>query len=101
MHLPRQYRGKGPLLAYLDTLLRIPGQREAREVIRAVRAIAATPEGRLLFTFLEEATSVTPEPGAGGRALREANAQRFLPLDLQRMASDESDRLLGQSDTGR
>lgn len=98
--LPRRYKGKGPLLAYLEEIARLPGQAAAAEIIRAVRVVAATPEGRTLFAFLEEATSVTPEPGAGGRALREAAAQRFIPLDLQRIASNESDRLLDQGDKG-
>lgn len=96
--LPRRYKGKGPLLAYLEEIARLPGNHTAAEIVRAVRSVASTPEGRMLFAFIEEATSVTPEPGAGGRALREAASQRFISLDLQRIASNESDRLLEQGD---
>lgn len=97
MHLPRHLKGKGPLTAYVERQKGedVRGETHyAREIVLAVRAVAATTEGKLLFALFDEATAVPPGPGADERALREWGAHRLFALDLQRLASNESDPLL-------
>lgn len=101
MRLPRHLKSKGPLTSYVERQHSNDARARthvAREIVLAVREIAGTPAGRMLFALLDEATAVPPEPGADERALREWGAQRLMALDLQRLASDESDPLLRETD---
>lgn len=104
MHLPRRLKGKGPLVRYVEEIAR-SDRKLAREVVRAVREVVSTPAGRIVLAALDEATLATPDPDSPGgpvsdRALREALGARSIPLDLQRLASDESEKLLREGDEG-
>ena len=98
MDLPRRLSEPGPLIEYLQHLLKVPSKKnDAREVIRSCRAALSTHSGRILLEFLEKSTLETVMPVTGDvRALEARNSQSFIALDLRRILSDEFDAALCQ-----
>lgn len=92
--LPRQHSEAGPVLKYLEKL----GQTDPvawERVTPVIADLLRTPEGAMLLDLLEKSTlfSLTPV-SADPRASEARNAQAFIALDLRRIASDETERLL-------
>ena len=96
MSLPNRLRGNGPVTTYLKEIMASEeGRDAARRAVLAVNRCLATDDGAILLELLEKATvAFFLPPDADPRALDALNAQRFIALDLRRIASDESDRLL-------
>ncbi|GLO70340.1 hypothetical protein MACH17_18570 [Phaeobacter inhibens] len=106
MKLPRRISEPGPLLEYINQLLR-GGQPEhvklAREIQRAVKTCLASKEGVILLDLLDKAILERTVPTTyDPRALDALNAQSFIALDLRRIASNETDAALEahSTDTG-
>lgn len=100
MNLPRRLSKPGPIIEYISGLESSKMNREAREVVRAVRACLSTPEGAMLLELLDKAVlersiSLDADP----RALDANNAQSFIALDLRRILSDEFDAILADEKT--
>lgn len=96
--LPQRLSNPGPILQYLEWLQnqRDPILRQkAKDAIGAARQALSTPEGAILLELIEKATLNTHlPPNADQRALEALNSQRFIPLDLWRILSDENERLV-------
>jgi len=98
--LPLRLPKPGPLLDY-HAWLHGKNPELAKETIFAVRDALKTPGGAILLEMLEKAIALSPVEICGDdRALAARNAQGFILTDLQRMASDEFEKVLdGQADT--
>ncbi|MBR9765362.1 MAG: hypothetical protein GYB53_18040 [Rhodobacteraceae bacterium] len=100
MSLPNRIADSGPVLDYLRELLKAEDdavQARVRTAIRSVQRALNTDDGRILLELLQKSTEdfyLSPE--ADPRALDALNAQRFIALDLRRIASNETDQLLAQ-----
>ena len=93
--IPHRLPPKGPLVAYIEDLVRLGLNKEAKRAARAVRLCLSTPDGRILLDLLEKATIQAPtEILADPRALAARNAQSFIAHDLRRIMSDETDAIL-------
>lgn len=101
MSLPLRLSEPGPLLNYL-TWLRQSDPKAADKTVAAIRAALSTPDGAILLDLLEKSTKDLLVPIlADPRALEARNAQSFIPLDLRRILSDETEQLLQRkTDTG-
>jgi hypothetical protein len=113
--LPLRVSKPGPILEYLEHL-----RAQAADVKRAgddhghlqlseavaraetaVRTLFATEDGRVVLDLLEKATTWSVlDPLSDVRALEARNAQRFIALDLRRIASDERTELEKQVSLG-
>ena len=96
MPLPLRLSEPGPILQYMS-FLRSFDAKTADKVRAAVRSVLSTPDGAILLDLLEKATlkghvPITADP----RALEAINAQSFIPLDLRRILSDETEQLLSR-----
>ena len=104
-HLPKRVNKPGPILDYLEHLRTAAGDDpksplldKHRRAVAAVRAVFSTEEGRILMELLEKSTTgYFLAPDADPCALSALNAQRFIALDLQRIASDEIETVLGEN----
>ena len=98
--LPLRFSEPGPVLNYLSWL-RSFDAKAADRTIAAIRSLFATPDGAILLDLLEKSTKDFIVPVlADPRALEARNAQCFIPLDLRRIQSDETEQLLQrQTDT--
>lgn len=102
MPLPRRLSEPGPILEYLESMMRSGSPQlrsRAIETAEAVRRCLLTPEGAILLdlldkSILERSIPISSDP----RALDANNAQGFIALDLRRIASDETDaRILDEN----
>lgn len=105
MKLPRRLNKPGPLIDYLMDLYATgdpTAQRAAKDAIKAVKVVAATPDGAILLDLLEKATTdFFLAPSSDPSACDALNAQRFIALDLRRIVSDEIERVLEKHDAQR
>lgn len=92
--LPLRLSEPGPLLDYIQWL-RSFNPKAADSTIAAIRSVMATPDGAILLDLLEKSTKDFLHPVlADPRAFEARNAQSFIPLDLRRIMSDETEQLL-------
>ena len=92
--LPLRLSDPGPPLSYLQWL-RGANPKPADQTIAAVRSLMATADGAILLDLLEKSTKDFLHPVlADPRAFEARNAQSFIPLDLRRIMSDETEQLL-------
>jgi hypothetical protein len=93
MNLPLRPPEKGPVseyLHFLDSSLQPHEKAAAREARASVRRLMLTPDGLMLMDLLEKSTTqFFKSPLADPRACDALNAQRFIALDLMRIASDD------------
>ncbi|WP_111732201.1 hypothetical protein [Roseovarius amoyensis] len=95
--LPRRLSKPGPVIDYILHLYQAdrisPGKglkEKADQAVAAVQAVAATEHGAMLLELLEKSTQeFFLPPDADACALDALNSQRFIALDLRRIASDE------------
>lgn len=99
MKLPLRLPKPGPLLEY-HAWLHGKNPELAKQAIFAVRDALKTPGGAILLEMLEKAIALSPSEILGdSRALEARNAQGFILTDLQRIASDEYEKVLaGKND---
>ncbi|MFV1626852.1 hypothetical protein VWY34_14190 [Phaeobacter sp. JH20_02] len=103
MVLPRRISEPGPIIDYINMLLRLGRRDLASEAVQAVRAVFRTDEGAIVLELLEKSTLERTFPVDNDLgALAASNAQSFIPLDLRRILSDEIDAALEahSTDTG-
>ncbi len=92
MKLLNRVSSAGPVLTYLNELAAISPEHQtmAKKARDAVRRVFMTDDGAILMDLLEKSTELFfLPPSADPRALDALNAQRFIPLDLKRIASDD------------
>ena len=93
MKLPLRLSEAGPVTDYLNNLAESPdpgNKAAAREAVAAVRRVLSTPDGLMLLELLQKSTTeFFISPFADPRACDALNAQRFIALDLMRIASDD------------
>jgi hypothetical protein len=93
MNLPLRLSEAGPVVEYLNNLAESPdpaNKAAARKAVVAVKRVMATEDGAMLLELLQKATTqFFISPFADPRACDALNAQRFIALDLRRIASDD------------
>ena len=105
--LPRRVSKAGPVIEYLMQLHGGPAstvetQKIAREAMKAVKTFFDTEQGIMVLELLEKSTTdFFLDPLSDPRACDALNAQRFIALDLRRIASDEFEHVLEQNDAKR
>jgi len=90
--LPNRLSESGPVVEYLNDI----GQHSpelahrAKQAVQAVRRCLNTEDGAILLDLLEKSTTLFfLHPRSNERACDNLNAQRFIALDLRRIASNE------------
>lgn len=89
--LPQRNPNEGPLVRYLNDLAASgdEGEALALHAVNAVKRIMQTDDGAILLDLLVKSTELFfLPPTADPRACDALNAQRFVSLDLKRIASD-------------
>lgn len=98
MKLPVRIPAPGPILQY-HAWLHGQDPQLAERVLQGIRTALQGPGGPILLEVLEKAISLSLSEILGDeRALAARNAQGFILTDLQRIASDEYERLLAAKD---
>lgn len=98
MSLPARLPAPGPLLRY-HTWLHQMDPAKAEWALLEIRRILKEPGGVILLDMLAKSVALTPSEILGDeRALAARNAQAFILTDLQRIASDEYERILAAKD---
>lgn len=98
MKLPVRTPAPGPLLQYHAWLHGIDPV-AAEQMLHGIRLALRGPGGSMLLEALEKSTSLSLcDILSDPRALEARNAQGFILADLQRMVSDEYERILAAQD---
>ena len=90
--LPQRLSKAGPVAEYLNWLAALGPEMQARaqDARGAVARVLATEDGAILMDLLDKSTAhFFLPPDADPRACDALNAQRFIALDLRRIASND------------